>query len=246
MPKTDPIEAERLARIRLCVARIGRDGFHDVFFDALRDRLRIAQCMVFRYRADGVDCLLSRNFGSVGRGRSIAQKYLEQGFRRDPLRTRLDALGADEDAVFWGDECRAGMDAAYVREFFEQAGVGDKVAVLNRSGGGRYCVNFYRAPGEASFSREGEASREVWALLAQACLTHLLLDEDSHGLGPLAVLSEKERQVAAGILGGRKMEQVAADLGVATSTAITYRRRAYEKLGISSRGALFAICRGGR
>jgi DNA-binding CsgD family transcriptional regulator len=38
-------------------------------------------------------------------------------------------------------------------------------------------------------------------------------------------------------------EAIAADIGVAASSAITYHKRAYEKLGITSRGALFALCR---
>ena len=132
------------------------------------------------------------------------------------------------------------MDAAYRREFFEQAGVGDKVAVLNRSGGMRACVNFYVAPGRTPFDAQGEPGRAVWSLLAQTYLTHVLLDPGIHGLGPLGVLSEKERQVCSGILQGGKIERIAAECGIAASTAITYRRRAYEKLGISSRGALFA------
>jgi DNA-binding CsgD family transcriptional regulator len=239
-------DAAHLERVRRCLARLGTPGFHDAFFGPLAGPLRIAQCMVFRYREDGVDCLLSRNFSSVARGRSIAQRYLERGFRLDPLRARLDALGPDEAEVYWGEECRAGMDTAYRREFFDEVGVGDKVAVLNRSGGMQVCVNFYGSPERAPFDAPDEPARAVWSLLAQTYLTHVLLDPGVHGLGPLAVLSEKERQVCAGILRGRKIEQIAADCRIAASTAVTYRRRAYEKLGISSRGALFAICGGGR
>ena len=33
------------------------------------------------------------------------------------------------------------------------------------------------------------------------------------------------------------------NLGVSVKTAATYRQRAYQKLGISSKGALFALCR---
>lgn len=46
-----------------------------------------------------------------------------------------------------------------------------------------------------------------------------------------------------GVLAGRKAEVIAHELGVAPTSVVTYRRRAYDKLGIASRGELFAICR---
>ncbi|MCY0151317.1 LuxR C-terminal-related transcriptional regulator [Hoeflea alexandrii] len=38
---------------------------------------------------------------------------------------------------------------------------------------------------------------------------------------------------------------IAGELGLSPATIVTYRRRAYGKLGISSRGDLFALCRKG-
>ena len=46
-----------------------------------------------------------------------------------------------------------------------------------------------------------------------------------------------------GILNGKKAEAIAGDLDVAPSTVVTYRKRAYAKLGIGARADLFAICR---
>jgi DNA-binding CsgD family transcriptional regulator len=40
--------------------------------------------------------------------------------------------------------------------------------------------------------------------------------------------------VCAGTLMGRTAEAIGADLGIAPSTVLTYRRRAYERCGISS------------
>lgn len=56
------------------------------------------------------------------------------------------------------------------------------------------------------------------------------------------MLSARERAVCLGILAGRKAELIAGDIDVAASTVVTYRKRAYAKLGINSRAALFAIC----
>lgn len=50
-----------------------------------------------------------------------------------------------------------------------------------------------------------------------------------------AALSGRERQVCARIAGGHSAPSIAAELGIATSTVMTLRKRAYAKLGIHDR-----------
>ena len=61
---------------------------------------------------------------------------------------------------------------------------------------------------------------------------------------PLAVLSPRERTVCRGILAGKTADALAAEMSIAASSIVTYRARAYQKLGVTSRGALFALCAG--
>ena len=232
----------RAKALRNCIATIGEEGFFDAYFRLLHGIALVDQCMIFRYGDGVVRCLLSRNFGSVVKGNSAAQKYLSEGFRDDPLLAHIDQLKENEAATLWGKECREDMAPAYRKAFFDKVGLLDKTAVLLRQGGDAYCVNFYRKTGCITFDMPGEPDKHFWTILAQICLTHLRLTAVADGLGPLAILSEKERQICSGILQGRKTEQIAADCGIAHSTAITYRRRAYAKLGISSRTALFVVC----
>lgn len=60
---------------------------------------------------------------------------------------------------------------------------------------------------------------------------------------PLAVLSERERQVCLGMLAGQKGEAIVEDMRISANGVVTYRQRAHQKLGMSSRGQLFSICR---
>lgn len=62
----------------------------------------------------------------------------------------------------------------------------------------------------------------------------------------LAPLSERERQICLYLLRGHTLKSAAAELGVALSSAETYRKRAYEKLGVPSRARLVALTRGKR
>lgn len=233
------------SELRNCIAHIGQVGFFDVFFKLLNESLEIDQCMVYHYSDTAPRCLLSRNFGSVSKGNSMAQKYLESGYLVDPLCDVLATTKRGQDLVFWSDECRLNMPAAYRATYFDDIGILDKVAMLHHNDVGKFGLNFYRKIGRDRFDTSGQPDKDFWACLSQICLTHLLMISNQNGLGPLAILSEKERQICSGILQGRKFEQIAADIGIAHSTAVTYRRRAYDKLGISSRSALFAICKTG-
>ena len=60
----------------------------------------------------------------------------------------------------------------------------------------------------------------------------------------LVHLSEREQQVCLCLLRGHTLKSAARELEVAVSTAETYRKRAYDKLGIPWRARLVALCRG--
>jgi DNA-binding CsgD family transcriptional regulator len=63
----------------------------------------------------------------------------------------------------------------------------------------------------------------------------------SDGIDELcSLLTQRERQVILRILDGITVEKIAAELGLKPTTVITYRSRAYEKLGIKSRRELFS------
>jgi DNA-binding CsgD family transcriptional regulator len=57
-------------------------------------------------------------------------------------------------------------------------------------------------------------------------------------------LTGREKEVCLRILSGYSSEAISADLGVSIHSTLTYRRRAYDKLSISSQNELFAIVLG--
>ena len=58
---------------------------------------------------------------------------------------------------------------------------------------------------------------------------------------PLAALTGREKDVCLRILSGFSSEAIAAELGISLHSALTYRKRAYVKLGISAQNELFAM-----
>jgi DNA-binding CsgD family transcriptional regulator len=58
---------------------------------------------------------------------------------------------------------------------------------------------------------------------------------------PFATLTGREKDVCLRILSGLSSEAIASELGISLHSALTYRKRAYEKLGISAQNELFSI-----
>ena len=57
----------------------------------------------------------------------------------------------------------------------------------------------------------------------------------------MARLTGREQEVCLRILAGFSSEAISADLDIGLQSTLTYRKRAYQKLGISSQSELFAI-----
>jgi len=55
-------------------------------------------------------------------------------------------------------------------------------------------------------------------------------------------LTPRELEIASRIVAGMGAEAIALDLGIAPSSVVTYRRRAYARLGIAAQNELFALC----
>lgn len=102
----------------------------------------------------------------------------------------------------------------------------------------RLFVSLYQAGTSTSKSEEG-----LSILAGRLALLHFEHQSQSDKPAELDVLSERERAVCLGILAGQKAALIAAEIGVASSNIVTYRKRAKNQLGTSARASLFAICR---
>ncbi|WP_372602783.1 LuxR C-terminal-related transcriptional regulator [Actibacterium sp.] len=221
--------------IAACLARHGRQGFVEPFLTLAR-QAGADQVMIFSYTDDHAACLLSRNFVEGVRGDHLAQQYLEGWFRDDPLCAHALALPAGAFELFNLAQLRNEIPAEYHQRFFVAPGLGDKRAAVIAGPTLRLAVNLYRRD-------DGPAQPDLLNLLAQLAILHFEAAGQTEIPQALSVLSERESQVCLGILQGKKAEIIAHELGLQPTSVVTYRRRAYDKLGISSRASLFAICR---
>jgi DNA-binding CsgD family transcriptional regulator len=226
------------ALIGACLESLGSEAATDPLI-ALIEATGARQVMVFDLTADRALCLMSRNFRRDGLGEALAAQYLDGWFREDPLLSALLALSPGQRAVHRVAANAPSMPAAYRERFFEAPGLSGKTAVLAAGAARRLIVNLYH-----DAARPDAIDTDLADLIALLILRHFEAATPAYAPA-LAGLSERERAVCLGVLDGKKAEAIAHELGISPATVATYRKRAYEKLGIASRGALFALCRQG-
>ena len=239
-----PLAEQMVDAVAECLPAIGTEAFTNRFMHAVT-LTGAGQATAFAYEADKANCLISRNFLTEEKSGTLAAVYVDGWFHQDPLYARAMAMGDGDCVVERLEGLLPSLSSQYFTMFFGEAGWRTKVAILAVQDSLRMVLNLYFLRDNAGRRLDpldaGQAS--LYRLIGRMLATHFLR---LNALGfplPLAVLSERERQVCIGMLAGKKAEMIAEEIGVGPSSVVTYRQRAYQKLGISSRGQLFSICR---
>ncbi|CAM3375354.1 helix-turn-helix transcriptional regulator [Halomonas lysinitropha] len=256
-PRKAPSDWEALlATLAECVTHLGTERFDDQLIALLRQGVGIEQCILFVYsRRDTMESLLVDNPRYPKVAGRLADLYAGGLFRQDPNYPRLcDLLEANTeqaDAELMPMPTEA-MSPAYRGHLFGFPDLADKVSVVIPAGATLYYLNLYRDLGRGPFGAADLAGLEaLMPLLASLIRRHYrqvhpaalpASHEEAEALKPL---SQRERQLCLSLLRGHTLKTAAAELDIALSTAETYRKRAYAKLGVRSKARLVALCRKG-
>jgi len=142
------------------------------------------------------------------------------------------------------------VSAEFRRRFFDQAGIVERVSIIQRGPNAWRVINVSRHRSTGLFS-DGELDALVG--LARLALPMLPLNrrrslarlpsaqhvEDRlQSLFP--TLTGRERQVCARAVTGMSVEATAVDLDIAKTSVMTYRKRGYQRMGITS---VHELCR---
>lgn len=141
--------------------------------------------------------------------------------------------------------------ARYRKIFFNDSGIVDKCATAIWVDDTCFYVNFYRITVQGRFSDAQRVRLKAIAPAIGASVARHFQrsttapDPDLAALfatrAPLADLTQREQDVCRRILLGLSSEAISEALGISLHSTLTYRKRAYERLGISSQNELFAI-----
>ena len=252
--QVDQDVAPQGASLADAVLQIGTAAFPQTLLKAARDLADVDHCMVFGFQSDAtVRCLL--DVGSIGIGGYLGAAYSEKFYESDPNRDVIfNCKDSRKKLILPSFEKRA-YSRQYQQTFFDDAKIVDKFAVAQWINDQCYYTNFYRLERGGCFDateihRLNDASEIISAAVLRHCeisapiakqSTVEFLERAFHQESRLASLTAREREVCIFILLGYSSEAISELLGVSVHSTITYRKRAYEKLQISSQNELFRI-----
>jgi DNA-binding NarL/FixJ family response regulator len=223
--------------------------------DAVASIVDAQQCTVFAHEAQRNPRLLS-GAGEDGpwlafrTGALHAREFASQDALRDVI-DRKPAAGPVGAILVCRQRCDA-MPQGSLRASCEDAGLADRLTVLVRAGETSWtAAHLYRSRARGAYTEEQiDGLTGVARLIARCIARHYACDVDgvasvrgsvSEGIVELGSrLTEREREVLTRILDGVTVNRIAEDLKLRPTTVATYRMRAYEKLGVTSRQELFA------
>ncbi|MES2262714.1 MAG: helix-turn-helix transcriptional regulator [Pseudomonadota bacterium] len=256
-----PVSAGQTARLIREIGNIDRAALAGAVLDTINAFLPVQRCTVLAYESDRNPRLLSAAcHGGSGNEQwstfNAASLYVREGFRHDPVLAILPTISPEQGQTgMLVHRQRAGdvTDAACRAACYGDDDVVDRVVVLLQVGKRRWvATQLHRNAAQGCFSgAELETLCGLAPLFASCAVTHYRSDSDGEscyrgavtdGIGELCPsLTTREREVLLRILDGLTTERIALDLTIRPTTVITYRTRAYEKLGVSSRRELFAV-----
>lgn len=184
----------------------------------------------------------------------VQRAYLNGLYRFDPnlsppADSRVAVRHLRRDAIAHAD---------YRETCFERAGLLERLSVAAGGEGQLVLLNLYRLDASGPFAAvEAAAIEELAPFLAALAVKHvgtlgmLLRSRDrADRIGALAArlhaldgrLTLRERDVLSRVMLGMTSEGIALDLGIGLNTVLTYRKRAYARLGVTSQAELFSLC----
>ncbi|WP_407120795.1 helix-turn-helix transcriptional regulator [Bradyrhizobium sp. STM 3561] len=230
------------------VLAIGRPDFPKVLIDTLRRQAEVGHCMVFALsRAGAARCLLDA--GNIPIGGDLGAAYAGQFHESDPNRDALFEAEGSAPIVLPQFAPRM-YGARYRKIFFQDSGIVDKCATAIWTGDTCFYINFYRIAAQGRFSAaQRERLEAIAPAIAASVARHFqeaaTPDQSLAALfatrPPLSALTPREQDVCRRILAGFSSEAISQALRISLHSTLTYRKRAYERLGISSQNELFAI-----
>ncbi len=198
-----------------------------------------------------VETTLQYFFGEPGLA-ELFPAYLKSYLRLDPVCDAYRAAPACADVALQRVRPTDIVSPGFRRRVFEDAGIIERVSVIQRGSDSWRAMNVARHITEGCFS-----DTEVDSLVSLACLLLPMLPlnrKRQSGRLSLTItqleerfasrfgnLTLRERQVCARAALGMSVQATALDLGIGKTSVLTYRQRAYQRLKVTSPFELCAL-----
>nr|WP_286207866.1 LuxR C-terminal-related transcriptional regulator [Hephaestia sp. MAHUQ-44] len=238
------------------VAAIGTEAFPARFLDAMRALAGVDLCSVFLRQRDGTLRLLLAEGACPGLADfpiHASLDYADGLWRSDHQLARLSRSATKRPVVVRRSAAEI-ADPAYRAACYERADIAERLSIFRR-GPPALFANGYRTARRDPFS-----AAEIERLERHAGLLMAAVERHEHvmaGVGDMfseaalaqllmalhCNLSAREAEISAAMMLGETQDEIARRKQLSYGSVVTYRRRAYGKLGIASRRDLLRLHR---
>jgi DNA-binding CsgD family transcriptional regulator len=212
-----------------------------------RHVVHVDHCAVVRLLRASVAQVFTNATSTPGRDHATAAiRYIDGYFRHDPNLRLVPDAGKLQGRVLVRDLKATDIKhPGYRADCYDATGIVHRVSLLTGTHGrGLVALNFHRVAASGLYSPEEIAKLKAVALpLVTIARRHVELlantvaNADVWRLRLRVIrheLTRREVEVAARMLAGQSLREIAESLGVAHSSAVTYRERAYRRLGVQN------------
>lgn len=253
---SDPLANGAMDGLDQAILRVGHPAFADALMAHVRRIAAVDHCMVFAFKSDrDAQCLLTA--GNIAIGNDLGDAYAGHFHANDPNKEAIFSGDGNASAIIMPFVARGRYRHDYRKLFFDDSGIVDKFAAALWHEGVCIYTNFYRVTASGRYSdRQIAALHRAGPALAATVARHCQLSlaakspqpqdttmllRQAFLLPPLKSLTRRERDVCIAILLGFSSEAIGRELAISLNSVLTYRRRAYQRLGITSQNELFAM-----
>ena len=233
------------------IPAIGTSQFAKVLFAELQPVLSLRQLVIYRFLPDAsIELLMAESADDDQNMHRVIRDYSRSLHKRDPIRDRTCPMPVRQLAVRHL-EAEAIPDAVFRDTLYRTQRMASKTAIVVQRPSDVMVIGFFRGEeaGELSSHQWEFVQRSAGAIAASVerhvdlLTTPMTIDWESRlqAISDRTALSRREIAVCTQILEGYFNEAIALNMGLSVHSVITYRRRAFAKLGISTLSELFAM-----
>jgi DNA-binding CsgD family transcriptional regulator len=229
------------------VAALGTERFVDRFIMFLCDVSAVEFVHLFTLSGRRPNVLRAISVDGSGAADYQTGKYMAQNlFGVDPWLKEWGGVSPHSSAVFHVP--RALVGHANLQVYYDDVDLADRIMICGYGAVGVVGISLARSNGRGCFeigdSQFDAIQNFALPLLAKHCefrtnraeiLKEMIdIERIEYNIASIKKLPSREVQVAARIIRGFSNEAIALDLEIGKETALSYRKRLYGKLGISS------------
>lgn len=234
------------------VGAIGSATFSGRFFNVMRVLAGVELCSVFRRdRGQPVELLFAEGAPpSPDFPMRASLDYARNYWRSDHQIARL-AHSTHTGPVVVRKRASDITDPAWRAACYDRAGVAERLSIVS-SGLSILVANGYRTAASAPFASDDIVRLETYAALLMATVERhqhaaaTMFDETALVqalMGLRCGLSTREAEISAAMILGETQDEIATRTQLSHGSVVTYRRRAYGKLGVANRRDLLQLHR---